>query len=273
MKAKWGIWLLLACMFFTASSLADGYSHWTVSQFNGYVQFASYTGDYDGWVDISGYGGVTLGERTSVQIISRNASIWAQPKTNSKKLGTAKHGQQLSGVPLDTNGDGSRIVEQSGFYAVNYNGQVGWVNSAYAVHGPFEIVLMEGNVPAYCAPDTGSKKVGSLNKLTRYTVLGFYEDFYVVSLREAAAYIPMSVKHYDTSFERMYHAAMQQKLTVNRKTTMRTGPGEEYASVRDVKAGAKMSCWDTLNGWCLVWDDDNAAYTYIWSGDVKLEWP
>ena len=274
MNAKKTCCLILAiALMGAACALADGFSNWMVSQFNGYVQLASYAGDYEGWVDISGYGGIGLGERNSVQIISRNASIWAQAKTNSKKLGTAKHGQMLSGIPLNTtvNGDDS-IVEQNGFYAVNYNGQVGWVNKAYSVHAPFEIVLMEGNVPAYCAPDTDSKRVGSLNKLTRYTVLGFYNDFYVISLREAAAYIPMDVAHYDTNFERLYHGAMEQTLTVNKKTKLLTGPGEGYTKVRDLKAGQKFTCKDTLNGWCLVWDNENSAYTYIWSGDCTLAW-
>jgi len=264
----------LAALFLLANTavLADGNGHWVGSRFNGYVQLASHAGGYYGWVDISGMGGVAMGETISVRVVSRNASVWAEPRTNSKKLGTVKNGQDLSGIPADTAGGSNRIVEMNGFYAVSYNNQTGWINSAYVVHAPFEIVLMESNVPAYCAPDVQSKKVGSLSKLTRYTVLGFYDDYYVISLREAAAYIPMSVRHYDSAFERMYHAAMEQKLTVNKKTAMRTGPGESYAKVRDVKAGQTFACWDTLDGWCLVWDDENAAYTYLWSGDVTLQW-
>ena len=277
MKMKKMIGLVLACaMMLAASACADGFSNWTHSQFNGYVQLASYAGDYDGWVDISGFGGVTIADDITVRVISRNASIWAQPKTNSKKLGTAKNGQELRGIPRQYNENGYEYIggvhEQNGFYAVEYNGQTGWINSAYTVLAPLEIVLMEGNVPAYCAPDTGSKRVGSLNKLTRYTVLGFYNDFYVIGLREAAAYIPMDVKHYDSCFERMYHGAMTQKLVVNKKTQLRTGPGEAYTKVRDLKAGQSFTCWDTLDGWCLVWDADNSAYTYIWSGDVTLSW-
>lgn len=49
-----------------------------------------------------------------------------------------------------------------------------------------EIVLEESNVPAYIAPDARSKKVGSLSKMTRYRVIGFYDDYYIVSFRGAA---------------------------------------------------------------------------------------
>ena len=49
-----------------------------------------------------------------------------------------------------------------------------------------EIVLMESNVPAYVAPDRNAKKVGSLSKMTRYRVIGFYDDYYIVSFRGAA---------------------------------------------------------------------------------------
>ena len=192
--------LLLVCL--VSLSQADG-GTWVYSRNNGYISLAGYVGRYNGWVDITGYGGVAVPESTAVRIISRNASVWAQPRTNSDKLGTVQNGDELHGrVDANTN-----IIMQDGFYAVDYNGQDAWVNSAYAVCGPFEIVLMESNVPAYSAPDRSAKLVGSLSKLTRYTVIGLYGDFYVVNLREAAAFIPRSVKHYDTIFERNSHEA------------------------------------------------------------------
>lgn len=268
MKRVCGL-VVLICLL-VCSAFADGGGKWVNSRYNGYIQLASHVGDYDGWVDISGLGGVALGEQISVRVISRNASVWAEPRTNSKKLGTVKNGELLMGIHPAEYG-GLRIVEQNGFYAVSYNG-TGWINSAYVVHAPFEIVLMESNVPAYCAPDSTSKCVGSLSKLTRYTVLGFYEDFYVVNLREAAAYIPMSVKHYDTTFERLYHGGMSGTVTVQQKTALRTGPGSDYASVREIRAGQTFTCVDEIDGWYLVWDDDSGCYTYIWTGDAWFEW-
>lgn len=254
-------------------ALADGSAPWVRSRLNGDVQLASFAGDYDGWVDISGLGGIAMGERISVRVISKSASVWAEPRTNSKKLGSVSNGDELSGVPsgaFDANIE--PIVEQDGFYAVEYKGKRGWINSAYVVHGPFEIVLMESNVPAYCAPDRGSKRVGSLSKLTRYTVLGFCDDFYVVNLRGGSAFISMSVAHYDTHFERWYHAGWHGRLTVTASTALRTGPGERYAKVSDLRAGQTFDCMDEIDGWCLVANGSEGGYTYIWSGDAQVDW-
>lgn len=255
---------LCALMLMGACALADG--EWVYSNSHGDIQLAAYAGRYDGWVDIAGYGGVTAGDATSVRIVSRNASVWSKPRTNSTKLGSAQHGEKLTGV-LDGYGN---VVEQDGFYAVRYKNREGWGNSAYAVLAPLEIVLMQGNVPAYCAPDRASKRVGSLNKLTRYTVLGFYDDFYVVSLREAAAFIPMSVRHYDSTFERYYHAGWSGRGQTTCKTTVRTGPGDDYASVRDISGGHSFQYMDVIDGWCLIYDDDSGCYAYIDAGDTNV---
>lgn len=267
--------LAMLCLMTTAA-LADGGGEW-VKSLHGYVQFASFVGDYDGWVDIEGMGGVTLREQANLRVVSKNASVWAEPRTNSKKLGTVNNGDDIWAIPSqEQDADTQPIVEQNGFYAVEYKGkngwENGWINSAYVVHAPFEIVLMESNVPAFCAPDRTSKRVGSLSKLTRYTVIGFYEDFYVVNLRQAAAFIPMSVKHYDTHFERWYHAGMHRNLTVTSKTVIRTGPGDDYAKVKDAKAGQVYDCMDEIDGWYLISDGDPGVYTYIWSGDAQVEW-
>lgn len=267
-------WLVLSAavmmMFLASSALADGNALWVKSRLNGYVRLASYVGDYNGYTGIDDLGGVTIPEQGCVQIISKNASVWEQPRTNSKKLGTVQNGEILQGSPAGTGLSGS-IVMQDGFYAVLYKNSVGWVNSAYCVLAPYEITLMESNVPAYCAPDARAKKVGSLSKLTKYTVIGFYDDFYIVNLRQAAAFIPMSVAHYDTHFERLYHAGFHTKLTVNKKTALRTGPGEGYAKVKDVKSGQTYDCVDEVDGWYLVTDGDAGGYTYIWSGDASAE--
>lgn len=263
--------LALMMLVVSGCALADGMDNWVQSEFNGLVKLASYAAAYDEWTDASGLGGVTIADQSAVRVISRNASVWAQPRTNSTKLGTVKNGEDLTGILLEGDAAGT-LLEQDGFYAVRYNGSVGWINKAYTVAAPLEIVLMESNVPAYCAPDPSSKRVGSLSKLTRYTVLGFYDEFYVVSLREAAAYIPMSAAHYDSWFERMYYAGMSGTVTISTKTALRTGPGGSYAKVRDVKAGQTFMCLDQIDGWYLLADAEDGGYTYVWSGDAQVSW-
>lgn len=255
---------LTLCMLFLcgACALADT---GVKNMYGQVVQLANYAQSYNGWIDISGLGGNTLQERSDVRVISRNATVRAEPSTGAKSLGSVSNGSQLSGR-TDYSGN---IMTQNGFYAVEYKGQDGWISSAYCVCGPFEIVLQESNVPAYCAPNSSSKRVGSLEKCTRLTVLGFYGDYYVVNLRQASAFIPMSVRHYDTAFERLYYNAPTYEAAVTYETTLRTGPGSGYTSLGKLRVGYSFRYCDILDGYCMVWDDENECYVFINCDDTN----
>ncbi len=250
---------LLCC---AANAPADT---WFTNMNGGSVQLASYVQDYNGWVDITGLGGGSYEELHDVRVISRNATVRTEPSTGSRSLGSVSNGGQLTGR-TDYNGN---IITQNGFYAVEYKGQDAWISSAYSVCGPFEIVLQESNVPAYCAPNRNSKRVGSLEKGTRLTVLGFFDDYYVVNLRQASAFIPMSVKHYDTAFERLYVDAPTYQAAVTNETTERTGPGDNYVSLDKLRVGYTFRYCDIINGWCMVWDDDDECYEFIKCADTN----
>lgn len=246
--------LLGAAMLLSTAAQADGYAQWHSSSLHGSVQFAGYAGGYDGYVNTDGYGG-PMSDPYRLTVISKSASIWAEPRTNSKKLGSVQNGATLWAQSNGYTG----VVEQSGFYQVSHNGSTGWVNSAYVMLNPLEIVLMESNVPAYIAPDSSAKKVGSLAKLTRYSVMGFYDDYYIIYLRGGAAYVPMSVRHYDTEFETMYAAHTGSTGQTLRKTALRAGPGAQYAEVKTVSSGYSFECVDCIDGWYMLRYSDKAT--------------
>jgi len=268
MKSKWiGICAaMMICMAVTA--LADGAGEWVRSEVHGYIQLASYAGEYDGYVSVDGYGGVTAGDAYCVTVISKSASVWAEPRTNSKKLGSAAHNDTLA----CRTEDGESLVYENGFYGVTYKGKDGWINEDYVVNNNLTITLLESNVPAYIAPDTASKKVGSLSKLTAYRVIGFYDDYYVINLRgAAAAYIPMSVKHRDNTFLSYYHnsASFNLEVTTNSKVVLRTGPDSSYPEIRTVKAGTRLTVMDIIDDWFMVWDGEQ--YAFIAPDDLYVE--
>ena len=267
--------LALAMMVWLAAcALADGTvrSPWVHSSIHGDLPLAGYVGEYDGYVCVDGMGGVAGADPVYLTVISKSASIWSEPRTNSKKLGSASHGDRLLGHN-DT--DRADVVMHDGFYAVDYKGSLGWVNADYVVRNTLEIVLMESNVPAYIAPDVRAKKVGSLSKLTRYRVIGIYDDFYIVNLRgAAAAFIPMSVRHYDSLYEFVHRQSPSYKGRANVKTALRTGPGEEYAQAGTLNAGEQFECIDRVDGWyMLVYvgaGTDGGAYVYVDPADVTV---
>ena len=81
--------LMLALCVLCPAAMADGSGDWLYSSMNGWIQLASYTGEYDGYVCVDGLGGVTGADAYTVTVISKSASIWAEPRTNSKKLASA----------------------------------------------------------------------------------------------------------------------------------------------------------------------------------------
>ncbi|MBP3655243.1 MAG: hypothetical protein J6K32_00940 [Clostridia bacterium] len=252
--------LLAAMMMAAALAAADGASAWYYSQLYGYGQFAQYVGEYDGYMNVDELVGGTGVEQT-VEVISKSASIWAEPRTNSKKLASASNGESM----LCETYNGYACIKDGAFYAVNYKGKSGWVNEAYVVLNPVEITLMESNVPAYIAPDVNSKKVGSLTKHTSYRVIGVYDDFYIVNLRgAAAAFIPMDVSHYDSAFSEIYESVGSRGfITVAAKTSMRTGPADSYAEMSKVGAGKELPVYDIIDGWYLVQDASTGCWGFI----------
>lgn len=271
MKRVWAAALALAMVLTLTAALADGGDHGYASRTRGWGTFALYAGDYDGYELVDGLG---VSDVDAVTVISKSASVWEQPKTNSGKLGTAKHGEKLKTVSSD---GAANALNENGFYAVRYNNRQGWINAAYVVRNTLEITLMESNVPAFIAPDRTSKKVGSLAKQTSYRVVGFYDDFYIVNLRDAAvAYIPMSVAHYDNCFSEKYSSSKPLgRLTVQSGTSLRTGPGSRYAEIRKLSAGAQLDVYDMIDGFYLVEDEKGGTWAFVSGDDAtdSVNWP
>lgn len=263
------VWLLLL----GAAALADG-GDWHESRIYGSVQLANYAGWCDGYQSVDGFGGITAADSFTLTVISKSASIWSEPSTGSKKLGSVSYGESLTGVSSD---GGNNVAMDRNFYEVEYNGRQGWVGATYVVRNTLEIVLMESNVPAYIAPDARSKKVGSLSKMTRYRVIGFYDDYYIVSFRGAAcAYIPKDAAHYDTKFIGLYRQAAAHSGSVEYGTKLRTGPDDSYPEIKTMNAGASVECLDEIDGWYMIRYSgkgaDGGVFAFIDSDAVSVNW-
>lgn len=245
---------------------ASGLPIYTTAHLHGLVS----TNDYYGYSAAEGIGGVSAAAMKSVRVISKSATVWREARTGSSKIGSVGNGETLECV-VDANG--YSVTPVNGFYPVWYKGQYGYINKNYVVLAPFEIVLMESNVPAYCAPTSEAKLVGSLSKHTRYTVLGFYGDYYIINLRQAAAFVRMNTEHYDTHFERLFYNSMARSGVTTVKTAMRTGPGENYAKIEDVPAGYAFDAYAYIGGWYVVryTTKSDSFYAFLRAWDVQFK--
>ena len=278
MKKKMAALALGAMMILAGTALADGMplryggENDLHSTLYNRVRFQTYAYDYDGYVSGDGKGDMPYcADDDFIRIITKSASVWEKPKTNSKKLGSVSHGDEL----VCEMNEYDQAEMEGDFFVVEYKGQTGYVNQSYAVLSPLEIVLMESNVPAYIAPFEGAKCVGSLSKHTRYTVIGMYDDYYIINLRgAAAAFIRKDVKCYDSRFEKLYEGGETFSGVCRVKTAMRTGPGESYAKVEDMKPGTRFECLDMIGPWYMLRytpkNSDESFFVFVYCNDVDV---
>lgn len=148
----------------------------------------------------------------------------------------------------------------------------GWIVRDYVVQNPMKLILREGNVPAYAAPTMSAKKVGSLNVYTELTVIGTWDTYYIVSLRDASAFIHKNVNAWtDLDMSEYAHMPYLGSVRTLRETTLRSGPADTWARADTVKAGTTLDLVSKIN--------DNGFYAvryrdgwiaYISAKDVEM---
>ena len=153
----------------------------------------------------------------------------------------------------------NHVIKINSGEIIKYNGEkqdgkeyTGWVLTRYIVIQPMTITLLSSNLPAYCAPDRSSKQVGSLARQTELTVLGTWGDFYIVSLRNASAFIAMDADLItsDELYLSLYTASGVARTL--RNTQMHSGPGDDWKTVATVPAGTEIHCGTLRDDWLLV---------------------
>lgn len=199
-------------------------------------------------------------------VISRNISLRQGPSFDDKVITSIENGTELRIDGEQGNWLRVRATTKKGTFE-------GWVIGDYVVVEPMKIVLREGNVPAYAAPSQLSKKVGSLNAFTELHVIGVWDHYYVVSLREASAFVERSVLHWTDQDLAQYDqsAGFGFSLRVKRDTVLRTGPSEHWARGETIKAGKQL---ETVNqfeydGFYIVRNADGMI-AYVKIADVEI---
>ncbi len=143
----------------------------------------------------------------------------------------------------------------------------GWLLNYYVVENPMHITLRNSNTAAYAYPSSGSKRVGSLTKYTRLTVIAQLDKYWVVSLREAAAAIPKSAKVWLDEDLESWDFIVPTTGTVTKRTTTRTGPGTNWTSVKTLNIGASVEILGSEGDWYVIRYGE--AIAYIKMADVS----
>lgn len=191
----------------------------------------------------------------SAIVITKSATIRSKPSFQGKKVVSVEGESELLVLG---NFEGNWAEVQ---YSKKGKTYTGWINQNYIVSNYLTLTLRKSNVPAYCAPSRDTKIVGSLPKYTELNVIGMWDDFYIVSLRNASAFIHKDAGLW-TSVEINEMLSSSSNGHTTCETTLRTGPGEDWPEADTCKANANLAVSNVFEDseWYFVIYDGKPAY-------------
>lgn len=215
-------------------------------------------------------GSYTSGDHMGVEglgiglVISKSATIRSKPSYDGASVASVPGGTEIL-ITAET---------QDGWVPVQYTEKgkryQGWMREDYLVADRLLITLRKSNIPAYCAPSLETKKVGSLAKYTQLDVIGTWDAFYIVSLRGAAAFIPMDAALWRSDDIKEAFAVATTGYTTC-ETTLRTGPGADWPEAETCRANTQLSIspLHQEGDWYFVYTGGKPAYAR--KADVRVE--
>ncbi len=189
------------------------------------------------------------------EVISQNVTLREGHTSGSKTVRSLRNGETFE--ILDRWEEWLYIAYFDAKTAQTVNG---WLLNYYVAENPLHITLRNSNTAAYAYPASGSKRVGSLAKYTRLTVIAQLDRYWVVSLREAAAAIPKSAHVWLDEELQNWISVAPIMGTVTTRTTTRTGPGTNWTAADTLATGAAVEILGTEGEWYVVRYHDAVAY-------------
>ena len=216
----------------------------------------------------AGYGYVSgdnlgaAGARGTAVVISRRVAVRSGMSTGSKNLAYANNGDVLS-VLSGGNGNWLHVEYDNG--EKQYDG---YVQRMYVIERPLTVTVRTANTPAYSAPTKASKLVGSLDAYTELTVIGTYDDFYIVNLRQASAFLPIDTSLYTSKdVETLFGRGRGEAVTI-RKTQGHSGPSDKWPKGPSIPSGTDLTVAREEDGWMLALYDGKLVY--VDADDLKI---
>lgn len=197
------------------------------------------------------------------EVISMNVTLREGNSTSSTTIQSLHNGDTFD--ILDRDGDWLYIAYYDATQAQTING---WLLNYYVVENPIHITLRNSNTPAYAYPSSASKRVGSLVKYTRLTVIAELDRYWVVSLREAAACIPKTAQVWLDDDLAYWNSISPTTGTVIKRTTIRTGPGTGWYAVETLAVGNTVQILGADGDWYVIRYKEGVAY--IKMADVSM---
>lgn len=190
------------------------------------------------------------------EVISMRASLRTAASTSAERICYISNGESFD--ILDENEE---------WYYVEFHKDgathTGWILQCYVVKNPIHLVARNSGV-LYASPSLTDKRVGTFGRYEKFTVIEETSRYYLVSCRNAAAFISRSVDYWtDEDLEILdnvlYVATVTEKtglyLTASTKTKLAT-----------IKVGTQFDVLGHEGDYTIVKYEN--AYAYIPTDDI-----
>lgn len=182
------------------------------------------------------------------EVIARQITLFSKPSSSSTSLRKLKNGTQFD--ILDVNDDYAHVS------VPNDNGgvDVGYVMFAYVIENPIHIVLRNTNgVYALAGPYAVNKRVGTLENYQRFTVIAETGNYYIVSFREAVAFLPMSADYWiEETLTATLNGPFTNAIVAYDKTKVYGYASTNYSKIDQFNAGTPVQVYYTTNGFAAI---------------------
>ncbi len=205
---------------------------------------------------------------TEGTVISRNASVRANPDESAKKICNVYNGQYLkvTGVVGNWYVVDLACLDNPKGYATGYI-------LSYYVLTDYQCVYLKEGAPIYPYPNA-SKRIGYLPSGSFYTILGETSECWIINARTAAAYLPKNVSTYTSSEMEYYYTGMTrfEGYTLTNSVKVYSGPGTDYKKIDTFKKDVAVSVIGYQGDfYCIIYNDDGANIIgYVKMTEVKI---
>lgn len=125
------------------------------------------------------------------EVISRQVSLFKEMSSSSESQRKVENGTEFYILDKVDNWIYAAVPNDKGSY------DYGWIISYYVAENPTHVILRNSSgVYAYAAPYLTDKRVGTVGTYDRFTVIATTGNYYLVSFRNAVAYLPMSADYW-----------------------------------------------------------------------------
>lgn len=198
------------------------------------------------------------------EVISRQVSLFSQPSGSSSSSRKVKNGEQFD--ILEKRGDWVRVsvANERGGY------DEGWIMLPYIIENPIHLVLRNNSgVYAYAAPYNNDKRVGTVSNYERFTVIAEIGNYYIVSFREAVAYLPRSADYWvEEDIKSTVEGPFTTYYVANDKTKVYGYATDKYGKIATYNAGTPVQVLYTVENYAAI--RYNNVIAFINLADLRM---